>query len=391
MKLTRRDILLGALASLSLAACGGAATAPAPPPSAPPLPRPPEAAPKKKILILGGTNFLGPQLVEVAKARGHTLTLFNRGKTNPQLFPDIEKLRGDRKESLKALEGRKWDAVIDTSGFVPRIVKASATLLAPNVGQYVFISSISAIKDTSKLGIDESSPVATMADPASEDVPKDYGALKALCEQAAEAAMPGRVTNIRPGFIVGPGDNSDRFTYWPVRIEKGGEVLTPGDGKDPVQFVDVRDLAAWIILLIEQRGMGIFNATGPAEKLLTAAFLEACKAVSASSAAFTWVSGDFLDKQSVELPIWAPASGETLGFHQINCQKAIRSGLRFRPMEETIRDTLAWWKTLPDARRAKPRAGLSAEREIELLAEWKKRGSSQAPKAKSTAATPAAP
>jgi 2'-hydroxyisoflavone reductase len=259
------------------------------------------------------------------------------------------------------------------------------------VEQYVYISSISAIGDTSKLGLDEASPVAVMSDPTSEDVKKDYGALKALCEKAAEAAMPGRVTNIRPGFIVGPGDTSDRFTYWPVRIEKGGEVLAPGDGKDPMQFVDARDLAAWIILLIEQRGMGLFNATGPAEKLLTAAFLDACKAASGSSATFTWVGADFLDKQSADTPIWAPASGETLGFHQINCQKAIKSGLGFRPMAETIRDTLAWWKTLPEARRAKPRAGLSAEREIELLAAWKKQGSAQAPKAKSTAATPAAP
>ncbi|MFL5312681.1 MAG: NAD-dependent epimerase/dehydratase family protein, partial [Myxococcales bacterium] len=186
------------------------------------------AAKPLRILLLGGTGFLGPHLVENARARGHTVTLFNRGKTHPELFPEVEKLRGDRNGQLAALEGRSWDAVVDTSGYVPRIVKMSAELLAKQVRQYVFISSISVFPDDVKPGADESTPVQQLAEPGSEEVRKHYGALKALCEHAAEAAMPGRTTNVRPGLIVGPGDPTDRYTYWPVRIDRGGEALAPG-------------------------------------------------------------------------------------------------------------------------------------------------------------------
>jgi 2'-hydroxyisoflavone reductase len=383
MELTRRDLIQAtfSLALLPLAGCAPASATgsagPLPSPAAP-SPKPPEQPSKKAILILGGTGFLGPQLVEAAEARGHTLTLFNRGKTRPHLFPAIEKLHGDRDGDLKALEGRKWDVVIDTSGYVPRVVKASAELLAPSVKTYVFISSISVFKDASKRGMDETAPVATLSDPKSEDVKKDYGALKALCEQAAEAAMPGRALNVRPGLIVGPGDPTDRFTYWPVRVQKGGEILAPGDGSDPVQFIDARDLAAWIILAIEQGDVGVFNATGPDKPLLMSALLDACKAASGSDASFTWVPTDFLEKQKVEpwsdMPVWVPATGEDLGMTRISCAKAIGRGLRFRPVEDTARDTLTWWRSLPDERRAKIRAGLAQDRELAVLSEWKKNG-----------------
>ena len=220
-----------------------------------------------KILILGGTSFLGPQIVEAAQARGHVLTLFNRGKTNPGLFPDVEKLHGDRNGDLKSLEGRQWDSVVDTSGFVPRLVTLSASLLAPNVKQYVFISTISVFGENLKPGTAENGPLATMPDETSEDVPKYYGALKALCEKAADKAMSGRACNIRPGLIVGPGDKSDRYTYWPVRLARGGEVLAPGDGSDPIQYVDVRDLGAWVVTAVEKNLSGTYNATGPEKKI----------------------------------------------------------------------------------------------------------------------------
>ncbi|KYF49904.1 hypothetical protein BE04_16435, partial [Sorangium cellulosum] len=338
---------------------------------------------KKTLLILGGTGFLGPAVVEAAKARGYTVTLFNRGKTRPHLFPDIEKLHGDRDpnkgDGLKALAGRAWDAVIDNSGYVPRIVKASAELLAPNVQQYVFISSLSAYASHTTPGADETAPVATMADPTVETMGKDfenYGPLKALCEQAAEAAMPGRVTRVRPGFIVGPEDPTDRFTYWPARVERGGEVLAPGTPLDPIQIIDVRDLAAWLVAVVEARTTGIFNATGPGEPLTMGGLLDTCKAAlgSGANARFTWVSAKFLEKpggEPVDLPIWAPAEGETQAFHLRSTERARKAGLTFRAVQETVKDTLSWWKTLPPERQAKPRAGLSPEREAELLRAWR--------------------
>ncbi|WP_437572199.1 SDR family oxidoreductase [Sorangium sp. So ce542] len=363
---------------------GGQARAPAPAAPASPQPAVPSGSSgKKTLLILGGTGFLGPAVVEAAKARGYTVTLFNRGKTRPHLFPDIEKLHGDRDpnkgDGLKALAGRAWDAVIDNSGYVPRIVKASAELLAPNVRQYVFISSLSAYASHATPGADETAPVATMADPTVETMGKDfenYGPLKALCEQAAEAAMPGRVTRVRPGFIVGPEDPTDRFTYWPVRVERGGEVLAPGTPLDPIQIIDVRDLAAWLVAVVEARTTGIFNATGPGEPLTMGGLLDTCKAAlgSAANARFTWVSAKFLEKpggEPVDVPIWAPAEGETQAFHLRSIERARKAGLTFRAVQETVKDTLSWWTTLPPERQAKPRAGLPPEREAELLRAWR--------------------
>lgn len=324
-----------------------------------------------KILILGGTSFLGPQIVEAARARGHVLTLFNRGKTNPGLFPDIEKLHGDRDGDLASLEGRQWDAVVDTSGFVPRLVTMSAALLAPSVKQYVFISTISVFAEGVKPGTSEDGPLATTPDESSEDVKKYYGALKALSEKAADKAMSGRAWNVRPGLIVGPGDKTDRFTYWPVRVAKGGEVLAPGDGDDPVQYVDVRDLAAWIVLGVERDLTGTYNATGPAKKLTMKAMLEGIKKGTGGDATFTWVATEFLEKKEIapwsDLPVWVPGNE---GFTQINCAKAIAAGLTFRPVPATAKDTLAWYKALPQDRRGKLLAGISAEKERELLAAW---------------------
>jgi 2'-hydroxyisoflavone reductase len=334
---------------------------------------------RSRILILGGTGFLGPHLVEIARSRGHTITLFNRGKSNPHLFPELEKLRGDRDGDLEALRDREWDAVIDTSGYVPRIVRASAELLAPAVEHYVFISSISVYANFARKGIDEQHPVGTLEDKDrdSEDVPAHYGKLKALCEQAAAASMPGRVTSIRPGLIVGPGDGTDRFTYWPVRVARGGEVLAPGSGDDDTQYIDVRDLAAWTIAVVEKRHMGVYNAVGPDQPISMKEFLSECKRVTGTGASFTWVPADFLEAEKVapwtQMPMWAPAKGEDIGFGSLSNRKAVNRGLKFRPLEDTVRATLDWFRSLPEERQAKVRAGLSAEREAEVLAAWRGR------------------
>jgi len=341
------------------------------------------AAAARRILILGGTGFLGPATVEAARARGHRLTLFNRGRTRPGLFPDIEKLQGDRDPDkgggLKALAGRQWDTVIDNSGYYPRMVSASARLLAPNVRQYIFISTESVYAENSREGLDETDTLATMPDPTSENMGTNfeyYGALKALCERAAEEAMPGRVTVVRPGYIVGPDDPTGRFTYWPVRMDQGGEVLAPGEARDPVQFVDVRDLGAWLVALAEGGITGIFNAAGPAERLTMGPFLEACQKATPRKSTLTWVSADFLEEQKLEMPIWAPYRGETRGFHTRSSARAIRAGLRFRPYAATIKDTLAWHKTQKEGGRTRL-AGPTAEQEAAALAAWhirKKKG-----------------
>jgi 2'-hydroxyisoflavone reductase len=332
----------------------------------------------KTILMLGGTGFLGPQTVEAATRRGHKVTLFNRGRTRPGLFPDLEKLHGDRdKDDLKAVEGRKWDAVVDTSANVPRWVRKAAQVLGQNVGHYVYISSVSVYRDLSKPGADETAPLATIDDPTTEKIDaRTYGALKALSEQAAQETMPGKVAVVRPGLIVGPEDPTDRFTYWPVRVARGGEVLAPGSPDDPIQLIDVRDLGAYLVRLIEKKTTGVFNALGPDPALTMGQMLEACKAASKSDATFTWADAEFLKKQGVhawsELPAWVPPSGETAGFARISSARAKQTGLTFHPITDTARVTLEWFRTLPETRRSKLRAGLAPEREQEVLAAWKK-------------------
>lgn len=332
-----------------------------------------------KILIIGGTVFLGRALVEAALARGHTITLFNRGQHNPELFPDAEKLRGDRARDLSALRGRRWDAAIDTCGYVPRVVRASAELLADAVEHYTFISSISVYARLERPGTDERAPVGTLTDPGVEEVTGEtYGPLKALCEQAAEAAMPGRVLTVRPGLIVGPHDPTDRFTYWPVRVARGGEVLAPADPATHVQVIDVRDLAEWSLRMVEAGKIGTYNATGPDYTLTMGELLEISRQVSGSDARFTWAGAQFLLDEGVrpwsEIPLWIPAEADpdAAGFSDVSCARAIAEGLVFRPLGETVRDTLAWHAARPADHAW--RAGLDPEREAGLLRKWRERG-----------------
>ena len=327
-----------------------------------------------KLLILGGTVFLGRHLVDAAQARGHEITLFNRGQHNAELYPEVEKLRGDRNGDLSALRNRRWDAAIDTCGYVPRIVRASAELLADAVEHYTFVSSISVYAALDRPGIDENAAVGALDDPSVEEVTGEtYGPLKALCEQVAEAVMPGRVLNIRPGLIVGPHDPTDRFTYWPHRVAEGGETLAPGNGERPVEIIDARDLAEWTVRMTEGRQTGIFNATGPDYPLTMQRLLETCKTVSVSDARFTWVGDQFLVDNGVgpwiELPLWVPESdAESGAIFSVDCGKAIKAGLAFRPVEHTVRDTLDWDATRPSDREWW--AGLKRERERELLTLW---------------------
>ena len=372
----RRRFVTGSLAAGIAAACSSkgssVTTQPAPPP------KPLEDA-KQSILILGGTGFLGPHVVEAARARGHKLTLFNRGKTHPGLFPDLEKLQGDRDGKLEALVGRKWDAVVDTSGYVPRIVRLSAELLAPNVKQYIFISTISVYKELSKVGADETAPLNTIDDPKNEDVKANYGALKALSEQAAEAAMPGRVTNLRPGLIIGPGDPTGRYTHWATRMADGGEVLCPGDGSTPTQYIDGRDLGVFIVKAIEQGSVGIYNALGPAQRVTMKATLDATNEGAGGKGKPVWVDAAFLAKQDVsgwsELPMWFDNVGEMAGFGTMSNARAVKAGLTFRPIRDTARDTLAWLATITDeAERTKLRStGITRDKEAKVLAAWKAR------------------
>jgi len=322
-----------------------------------------------RILVIGGTRFLGRDLVESALARGHEVTLFNRGQTNAELFPSVTKLRGDRNNDLSALQGHTWDVVIDTCGYVPRVVSSSATALAHSTNLYVFISSISVYDEHIDSTIDELSPVATMPDETVEQVTNEtYGPLKVLCEQAAEHAMPGRVLQIRPGYIVGPHDPTDRFTYWPYRVAQGGEVAVPGDPEAPVQFIDVRDLTEWIVRMSEAGRTGTYNATGPASLLTMQHFLQTCKDVTRSDARFTWLSEPFITEQHLEgdFPIWTPA--EAVHFATVDCSRAIVDGLTFRPLEDTIQATLQWNASRPEGFTG--RAGISKEREAALLEEW---------------------
>jgi 2'-hydroxyisoflavone reductase len=332
-----------------------------------------------KLLILGGTMFLGRHLVPAALARGHQITLFNRGKTNPDLYPEVEKIHGDRKVSLEPLAGRRFDAVIDTCGYVPRVAGMAAHALSGSVDHYTFISSISVYADVRTRGQDEDAPLAVLTDEATEEVTGEtYGGLKALCERAVSAAMPGRTLVIRPGLISGPHDPTDRFTYWPVRVARGGEVLAPGPPDASTQHIDVRDLAEWTIRAIESRSIGVFNATGPDYPLTWKEILDTCRRVSGSDATFTWVSAEFLAERGVapwsEIPLWVQA--EDQGMLDVNVRRAIAAGLTFRPLAVTVKDTLDWHATRPaPAGAAKPlRSGLAPEREAEVLAAWRTRG-----------------
>ena len=324
------------------------------------------------LLILGGTRFLGRHMVEAALGRGHRVTLFNRGRSNPGLFPDVEELRGERGGDLSPLRGRRWDAAIDTSGYLPREVRRSAELLADSVGHYTFVSSISAYEDFGRIGIDEGAPVLEPPDPEPEGLDWElYGGLKVGCERAAEAAMPGRTLVVRPGMIVGPHDYTDRFPYWRRRVAEGGEVLAPGDPEQPVQLIDARDLAGWMLRMAGGGRTGVYNATGPEYRLTMRGMLEGIREATGSDARFVWASEEFLLDAGVEpwgeMPFWVPK--EMAGILSVDVGRAVGAGLVFRPLGETVRG-------VPHTARPEVEieAGISRGREEQLLRAW--RGSS---------------
>ena len=323
------------------------------------------------ILILGGTRFLGRAIVDVAVDRGHTLTLFNRGKTNPQLYPQIEKLVGDRDGALHTLQERRWDAVIDTCGYIPRVVKQSLDVLKDKVDLYVFISSVSAYADLSQ-PVDETSPLATMPDETVEEITdSSYGPLKVLCEQAVEAAFPRQALVIRPGYIVGPHDPSDRFTWWPHRVEMGGEMLCPGEPTCKVQVIDVGDLADWTVRMVEEGVAGVFNAVG--SQISMGNLLSMCRQVVGSDTRFIWVSESFIEENVADpwrsFPIWVPESEPAYaGMHAVAAGKALAYGLTCRDIEYTVRATLTWDQTRPEDHIW--RTGLTLQEEQLLLVKW---------------------
>ena len=342
-------------------------------------------APKSlKILMLGGTGFTGPHQVRYALSRGHKVTVFNRGKTHPGELPkEAEQLIGDRNGQLDALKGRTWDVAIDIPTSIPVWVRDAAQVLKGNVDRYVFISTISVYSDNSKPGMDESGPLAKYegADAMKETQAtlkasnyRLYGPLKALSEAEAEKWFPGKALIIRPGLIVGPGDESDRFTYWPVRLDRGGEILAPGAPTDPVQFIDARDLAEWTIRMVEQGTTGVFNATGPKSTLTMGQMLAGIQQVTKAEARLTWADAEFLAAQKVsawsDMPVWVPPKGDSAGFSKISIAKALSKGLTFRSVPDTTQATLDWFRQQPAERQAKLRAGIKPEREVEVLAAW---------------------
>jgi nucleoside-diphosphate-sugar epimerase len=337
-----------------------------------------------KLLIIGGTRFLGRHLVAAALASDHEVTLFNRAQHTSKAPQGVETIQGDRNNDLNKLQGRHWNAVIDTCGYLPRSVRASAELLSDSVKTYVFISSQSVYADVSVYGVDESAPLETLT---SEQLDKAnainssgqisamnygelYGGLKAMCEHAVHEVMPGRALIIRPGVIVGPYDHLDRFTYWVVRVAAGGEVLAPGRPDRFVQSIDARDLADWIVKMIEEKRTGVYNADGLPNVVTMQDLLSECKMVSGSDASFTWADEDFLLKEEVnswtDMPLWLPESEPQFrGFMFVNCDKAFGAGLTTRPLHETIRDTLTWYRRHHGQERLK--AGIDPNRELKLL------------------------
>jgi 2'-hydroxyisoflavone reductase len=347
-----------------------------------------KAATPLRILILGGTGFIGPNQVRYAVARGHKVTLFNRGRTNPGLFKGvagIEERIGDRAPNpgdYASLKDGEWDVVIDNPTTRPRWVREAAAAVKGRARHYVFISTISVYAANDTPNADESAALATTDTPDVESGPEFqrlYGPLKALSEQEAQKAFPGRTTIVRPGLIVGVGDTSDRFTYWPVRIARGGEVLAP-PADDPVQLIDARDLGEWTIRCAENQSYGVFNATGPAKRFTVKEMLEGIRGTVGARATFTHVTSAFLRAQTPpvrgwsDLPVWISPEGATAGFTQRSTARALAAGLTFRPFADTVRETLAFYNQQPEERKAQLRAGISAEREAQVLAAWRARG-----------------
>jgi 2'-hydroxyisoflavone reductase len=372
---TRRDFLRvttgaagGALAAALLAGCARAASSPS-------AAAPRRAAPRPlDLLILGGTGFIGPHLVQHAVARGHRVTIFTRGRRTADLPASVERLVGDRNGQLDALRGRRWDAVIDDSATNPEWVRQSTALLKDSVGRYLFTSSTGVYYPYLVRGVDESTPVRTEADDP-KDGSATFGVAKARCERVTQDAFGDRALVVRPTYIVGPGDTTDRFPYWPVRLARGGETLAPGRRDDAVQIVDVRDLAAFMVTLVEQERSGIYNAAGPAQPLTFGRFLEQAAAVVNSTSRLVWVDDyAFLAQQGITEAIpWVMLKGNDFGHTHVRNARALAAGLAFRPLADTVRDTLAWWPTVPEARRRAPRFAIEPEQEIAALTAWRAR------------------
>jgi 2'-hydroxyisoflavone reductase len=337
-----------------------------------------------RILILGGTGFIGPHQVRYAMSRGHSITVYNRGRQKEDWPGPVEELLGDRNtRDLKSLQGRNWDVCIDNPTTLPFWVRDAGLALHDRVKQYIFISTVSAYAENKTAGADETAPVAhyTGQDAMAETQetlrahPALYGPLKAVSEHEAQRYFPGKATIVRPGLIAGPGDESDRFTYWPVRLSRGGEVLAPGDGSDPIQLIDVRDLAEWTIRLAESRTSGVFNATGPARPMTMREMLATIASSLQVRPTLTWVSSQFLEVQHIEawrdMPVWVPAQGDTAGFANRSIQRALKAGLTFRPLATTSVDTLAWFRQQSETRQAKLKAGLLPDQEDAALIAWK--------------------
>ncbi|MBU1048429.1 NAD-dependent epimerase/dehydratase family protein [Candidatus Bipolaricaulota bacterium] len=330
-----------------------------------------------KLLLVGGTVFLGRVVVEQALARGHEVTLFNRGQSNPDLFSGVEQIHGNRDGGLEALAGRTFDACIDTCGYFPRIVKASAQFLKDAVQWYAFVSSVSVYGKPSFEGVDEDGVLATIDDPTIEEITgESYGPLKALCEAEITAAFGDRALLIRPGLIVGPYDVSDRFTYWPWRAAQGGQILAPGRPDRPIQFIDVRDLAAWILRMLESGEAGAYNATSSPGTWTMEELLQTCCDASEKRCELVWTDDSFLNAHEVgawmELPLWIPEDTDmAVGFFDFLADRAIAKGLTFRPLEETVQATMDWSLSRPNDHAW--RGGLRPDREATLLAEWLRR------------------
>jgi 2'-hydroxyisoflavone reductase len=329
-----------------------------------------------KVLILGGTGFIGPHFIDALTAGGHKITLFNRGKRDPEVRPGIEQLLGDRNGEISSLKGHDWDVVIDNSGYTPSQVKATAELLKDHVRKYIFISSVAVYADFAKAGIDEDYKLAELKDPTSEVVNGEtYGGLKVLCEKVVETTYGKRATIIRPTYIAGPGDHTDRFTYWPVRVSKGGKMLAPGTPSDPFQYIDVRDLAGFIRTCVEKDVNGKFNLCGPQGAVTMGSLLDEAKRITKADTTFVWATPEFLEANEIIgekakgnfMPIWQPPKGDEAGLLLVSPARAVKKGLKFRSLETTIRDTLEWQKKRPEDEQVL-KAGLTMQREAELLA-----------------------
>jgi 2'-hydroxyisoflavone reductase len=336
-----------------------------------------DAAKERTLLILGGTGFIGPHLTGLAQSRGWKVTHFNRGKRDPDGVPGVETLIGDRKGQLDALKGRKWDAVIDDTGYIPKFCRLSADLLAPNTGYCLFVSSISAYASFAKPN-DVGSPTGVLANDDQEEITNEtYGPMKARCEQYVRDAYGARSSIVRPGYIVGPLDPTDRFTYWPVRFAQGGEMAVPGTPADPIQIVDVRDLAAFMLDLVERQVDGSFNAVTPPGAITMGSLMDTCRKVTGAETKLTWIDEDFLaanlKPEEMNFAPWGPMRGEEAGGSLTGMQASADRGLKARSLEETVRDTLAWHETRPAERKAELRSGFTKENEAAILAAWSAR------------------